>query len=205
MNTDCAMQVFRVFAKKCVNNIDSENHYIQAYPLLLKSTRILGDELGEKAIPAIAHLAYGWMPTIPKNITFDEIQNKKILEACEISSPDESVQFVNKYWGSRSDKPPINNSWVGSSKVLHFINPEMFPIWDTKVARHFTRDDNEPLSDANIRGKHNFYVDYVNFCKQVTKECDKEICIVQKGFRDRINYSVTKFRAIEYVLFSSCP
>ena len=30
---------------------------------------------------------------------------------------------------------PINRSWVGTSKFLHFLNPEIFPIWDSRVAR----------------------------------------------------------------------
>ena len=160
MKTDKAMQIFRESAQECANKIDPGNHYVQAYPLLLKSTKILCKKLEWKAIPVIANLAYGWMPTIPKNIKFDEQHNKEILKAYKIGTSDDPVKFIEDL----SKKPPINNSWVGSSKVLHFINPEMFPIWDTNVAKHFTKEDDKKLSDANIREKHSFYANYRELC-----------------------------------------
>lgn len=30
-----------------------------------------------------------------------------------------------------------NNSTVGASKVLHFLNPKVYSIWDSRVARQF--------------------------------------------------------------------
>jgi len=32
----------------------------------------------------------------------------------------------------------LNNSLVGTSKHLHFINPEIFAIWDSRVYRYLT-------------------------------------------------------------------
>ena len=197
LNFESARRNFDIeFVQQCVNNIDPRNHYIQAYPSLLDSTKILYGEMEEKAIPVIAHLAYGWMPTIPKNINFGKETNRKILEASKICSIDQSVNFI-KSWHT----PPVNNSWVGSSKVLHFINPEFFPIWDSKVAKHFTKGNNKKLSDSDIRMKSGFYADYVEFCKDIA-DSFQSIFNVQKAFENKVKYSVTKFRAIEYVLFS---
>ena len=70
LDTETARKKIEEGAQRCADNIDSGNHYVQSYKLLLKSTTILCDKLGDDAIPAVAHLAYGWMPRIPKTSIF---------------------------------------------------------------------------------------------------------------------------------------
>jgi hypothetical protein len=31
----------------------------------------------------------------------------------------------------------LNNSVVGTSKLLHFVRPDLFPIWDSRIAKLF--------------------------------------------------------------------
>ena len=50
-----------------------------------------------------------------------------------INKNDEAVLLLN----SLPNNSPVNNSWIGLSKVLHFINPDIFPIWDSRVAKCF--------------------------------------------------------------------
>lgn|GEM_PF-2879274 len=77
------------------------------------------------------------MPTVPKVCYLGEI-NKKL---------DNAVLFVNKVKSGdiKLDNLELhtqdfenlrlltNNSYVGMSKVLHFINPELFCIYDSRV------------------------------------------------------------------------
>ena len=35
-------------------------------------------------------------------------------------------------------KKCVNNSLVGTSKLLHFINPSIYAIWDSKIFRNIT-------------------------------------------------------------------
>lgn len=77
------------------------------------------------------------MPTVPKVCYLGEI-NKKL---------DNAVLFVNKVKSGdiKMDNLELhtqdfenlrlltNNSYVGMSKVLHFINPELFCIYDSRV------------------------------------------------------------------------
>ncbi len=65
------------------------------------------------------------MPTILEcNFSSDENYSMYIKN---INSGDCSIEFLNIM------KSKINNSIVGGSKFLHFINPEKYAIWDSKV------------------------------------------------------------------------
>ena len=124
------------------------NHYLNSYCSLLKVSQSLckqakGDPgFRNNAIVAVAHMAYGWMPTTLKKCDIDdEIKRedeKTILDAFDVKTSGDARKFVEGFASS-----PINDSCVGLSKALHFINPEFFPIWDSNVAQIF--------------GKHNHY------------------------------------------------
>lgn len=191
LDTETARMKFIEGAKRCADNIDHDHHFIRSYPQLLESTKILCDELGDAAIPAVAHLAYGWMPTILKNLNFCKENSRKVFEASSSCSVEDSIQYIT---GWRT--PPINNSWVGSSKVLHFINPETFPIWDSKVAGHFG------ISGNSARKNTHCYAEYVMFCEDIANTYS-EVSNVQLAFEELAGYSVSKIRAVEYILFNS--
>tara|TARA_B110000503_G_C7143596_1_gene411957 strand:- start:1064 stop:1636 length:573 start_codon:yes stop_codon:yes gene_type:complete len=174
----------------CFNLIDPLNLYIKSYPNLLKATSFLIKEMKSDSLVAIAHLAYGWMPTILKKIDISAHNNNYFLTAATVSSYKEANNFLYNL-----EKPPINNSWVGTSKVLHFINPHFFPIWDSKVGKHF-----EITSYLKLKDKNNF-MNYINFV-EIHSE-DNIVLKVQKEFKKRTKYNVTKTRACEFILFSS--
>jgi hypothetical protein len=44
-----------------------------------------------------------------------------------------AVSFLERHFPS--GKPPFAGSWIGTSKMLHFINPDVFAIWDSKIAK----------------------------------------------------------------------
>ena len=80
------------------------------------------------------------------------------------------------------------------SKVLHFINPEFFPIWDSRVARHFR------LKYAyQINNRHHF-LEYLTFVEENRKS--DAVKRVQEAFVKEAGYSVSDVRACEFILFS---
>lgn len=135
------------------------------------------------------NFTYGWMPTI-----FD----------FRSDNFDEALEVLNK--AKKGEKPKIdelnllkgllNNSLVGTTKLLHFIKPDNFAIWDSRVYRYLT--GKEPY-DHRI-GNCNAYLDYLEFCEYLTKQ--KEFKSVQERVEKQIGYSMTPFRIAELVMYS---
>lgn len=67
-------------------------------------------------------LVYSWMPTIPKNINFEILDEVlPILNRAKKGGIVSKEEYVIL-------KVLCNNSLVGVSKLLHFINPEQYAI-----------------------------------------------------------------------------
>jgi len=110
--------------------------YYLTRPIFIKYAQGL-ETLQKTDLLYLTAFAYSWMPTVPKVCYLGEI-NKKL---------DNAVLFVNKVKSGdiKLDNLELhtqdfenlrlltNNSYVGMSKVLHFINPELFCIYDSRV------------------------------------------------------------------------
>lgn len=167
---------------------DRSDFYFRSYPALLK---IAGNtELDrETRILQLACAAYGWMPTIPKQVSLEF----DIDEVMAMSSHDDALRFV-----ADLSKPLINNSWVGTSKVLHFINPSHFPIWDSRIALHF----HSKKAGANNQQR------YLNYCDRVyiwNEEQPDYGSLIAKAIETQYHYTPTNIRCIELALFVSAP
>ena len=187
MNHERAKDTLTSKYPEAIECIDGSEQYIRTYPQLLRSTALLAREMGEDALPAIAHMAYGWMPTILKK--FSDSQPGIVGPATGCRSFEEASGLIRSM-----DDSPINNSWVGMSKVMHFINPEFFPIWDSRVSKHFGLK-----YDYQINNRKHF-LEYLTF---VAKHRNKdEVKKVEEAFVKQAGYSVTDVRACEFILFS---
>lgn len=172
---------------EAIQCIDASEQYLRTYPQLLRSTAILAKEMGEDVLPAIAHMAYGWMPTILKK--FSDSKTDVVGSSTGCQSFEEASALIQSL-----DESPINNSWVGMSKVLHFMNPEFFPIWDSRVAKHFGLKYDYQIN------KQNHFLEYLSF---VSKHRNKDaVKKVKKAFVKEAGYSVSDVRACEFILFS---
>ncbi|MGA9796267.1 MAG: hypothetical protein WBQ17_12115 [Rhizomicrobium sp.] len=109
--------------------------YRATYSSLLKLFADFVDLEDYESVLCGALAVYGWMPTMLKNPPtpkqWDE--HKAVLSDLRSSEnwdgADEILvnhQNVLKF---------VNNSVVGTSKFLHFSNPNVFPIWDSRIAR----------------------------------------------------------------------
>lgn len=168
--------------------IQRQSDYI-SYPEFLKYFSELKTITRHNLIIGI-NFTYGWMPTI-----FDFRSDKF----------DEAIYILND--AKQGDRPTtdgllllkglLNNSLVGITKLLHFINPYNFPIWDSRVYRYLTGKEPHEYRIGNC----NAYLDYIEFCEYLTK---------QKGFKSlhermekQIGYSMTPFRIAELVMYSN--
>ena len=201
---ELAGELENVKSELCSSNRDQRmNHYLNTYCSLLKVSQSLciqanGDPgCQSDAIVAISHMAYGWMPTTLKkcDINGDIGRNGKhtILDAFDVKSSGDARKFVEGFESS-----PINDSCIGLSKSLHFINPEFFPIWDSKVAEKFEVHHHYQMKKINIYGC------YIEFCHSVLVDRQavaKAVKKVQDLFCRCAGYKVEKIRALEFILF----
>lgn len=168
--------------------IKRQSDYI-SYPEFLKYFSDLKTLNRHNLIIGI-NFTYGWMPTI-----FDFCTDRF----------DEALDILNR--AKKGNKPTVddlkllkgllNNSLVGTAKLLHFINPDNFAIWDSRVYRYLT--DKEPHD--NRIGNCNAYLDYLDFCEYLTKQ--KEFKSLQERMEKQIGYSMTPLRIAELVMYSN--
>jgi hypothetical protein len=136
------------------------------------------------------HFTYGWMPTI-LNLKGDS------------TDFDLAVQILNAV--KRGLLPPraealrllqsiVNNSLVGVSKLLHFIRPDLYPIWDSRVYKYI---NGKPASQQIAKVDN--YMAYYDNCREIIEE--ERFKSVHRLMNGKIGYEVTAFRAVELVMF----
>ena len=141
----------------------------------------------------IANMVYGWMPTMLDNIDKETIedQNKisNIWENITLGSLDSD--FLNEI------KNITNNSIVGGSKLLHFVNPNNYAIFDSKVYKAITENKTSQCNTEN-------YIQYMKKLTQLIKE-NTEMDKLKNEFhkKNEKDNRITNFRYIELILWYS--
>lgn len=134
-------------------------------------------------------LVYSWMPTalVWKNNNFSAV-----------------VELLNKAKNSDSSiaeselltiSSLVNGSIVGASKLLHFIKPSVYPIWDSKI--------NEILHGGNSVDTNSIrkYQDYLDLYTAIKDHPLKEEITI--SLKKKVGYELTFARAFEMILFFS--
>lgn len=168
--------------------INRQSDYI-SYPEFLKYFSDLKTITQHNLIIGI-NFTYGWMPTI-----FDYRSDKF----------EEAIIILNQ--AKKGDKMStdnlvllkglLNNSLVGTTKLLHFIKPDNFAIWDSRVYRYLT--DKEPYD--NRIGNCNTYLDYLEFCDYLIKQ--NEFYSIKRSVEKQVGYPMTTLRVAELVMYSN--
>jgi hypothetical protein len=170
--------------------INSDTHYLRVYHHLIDFVKSI-ELYDHKAFVSIAHMVYGWMPTILEcNFSSDDNYSMYIKN---INSGDCSIEFLNIM------KSKINNSIVGGSKFLHFINPEKYAIWDSKVYKSLFGKKGNNNSINNIKNYIQYNLHLRELCQK--EEMDRIYSILTE--KKYIIERVSKMRALENVLFYS--
>lgn len=102
-----------------------------------------------------AYAVYGWMPTILK--TWEEPNIPPLLAFVRIwKSSIKRKEALTALRENRTVLQAINSSTVGTRKFLHFVAPDVFPIWDSRIALVF-----------NVSSRVNDPDTYLEYCEVV--------------------------------------
>lgn len=120
---------------KTVRERINSDAYSKVYPSLVRYWQKAGD-LDWDAALALLHMCYGWMPTIPN---LDDIGEWSVESQMELAALLQRARAGNDLdvTGLELLKSFCNNSMNGGSKLLHWLRPDRFAIWDKRVALVF--------------------------------------------------------------------
>ena len=161
-----------------------------AYPEFLRFFRQL-QHIDRHDFVIGAHFAYGWMPRMlnlrPERLA-EAIRALNRAKAGEVMSADDLAAV----------KAVINGSMVGASKVLHFVNPDVYPIWDSNVAAfvRFVEHRRRP-PEAVLT-----YMTYLGRCHEIVR--DRSFTRLHASINAKLHYNgftVSRLRALELVLW----
>ncbi|WP_371804473.1 hypothetical protein [Candidatus Lokiarchaeum ossiferum] len=133
-------------------------NYYHSYPHFLRYFSDLR-EISIHNFYISTNFIYGWMPTI---LSYSILEIPKTVELLNLVkhgvplSPDQIGIIVRT----------IHNSLVGTSKLLHFINPTQYAMWDSNICLQFYGEATEKIKTSIAA-----YEIYVAFLKH-TQECE---------------------------------
>jgi len=140
---------------------DTKKWYYTSYPVFVKYFEEEKPLTKDDIIMGIA-MVYSWMPTIP--VTTEALmkeQGNEVVECVkdliEGKFDEETIEKLKEY---------INNSLPGTSKLLHFIRPDMYPLWDSQICKIIT---NSKYAVGSIKK----YIKYKENCDSLIAKNDK--------------------------------
>lgn len=166
--------------------LNTNSSYHLSYPEFLKYFQEF-DTLDRHRLTIGIHFTYGWMPTAFGFGAGDMDEILVILNESRKSGSIETpkLNIIKKYF---------NGSMVGTSKLLHFQSPTVFPIWDSRVYRYYYREEPHFYRIDNP-GK---YQEYAKVCRQVSEQ--PEFDIVHQHIISQL-YPVSRIRSLELIMF----
>ena len=105
-------------------------HYLATYDALCAHGARALRSKDESDLKVLACAAYGWMPTVLKS--FNVLGMRRLAKALHDAVV---VQDTRDVLVEFEESPPVNGSWVGTSKFAHFMRPDLMPIWDSRIAK----------------------------------------------------------------------
>jgi hypothetical protein len=146
-----------------------------------------------------AYFTYGWMPTILKNFNIHNLSKvlntlNKVKNNIEINN-DEFLDLVQC----------INNSVIGTSKLLHFINPQKYPIFDRRIKNYFRKNNFGQILSKTYHDKSKEIIQYriyKNLCLKIITDYRFKEIYNETIFKLGITNTLTKIRVLEYLFFT---
>jgi hypothetical protein len=180
---------------KMISTFSNEPIFINYFYLLDFVKRNIAVKDGTTLI-GISHTVYGWMPRMLLNTNNNIISNINEVNTIwkNISSGSLDHEFLSKI------SQITNNSIRGGSKLLHFINPKHYAIFDSHVFKAITNKDGYDY-DYSI----NNFIMYINRLKELEKNDIRMEELRMKINKDNniIRKDITNLRYIEMCLYYS--
>lgn len=190
--------------------IDNENRffYLDTYKALKAFISKALEELPiEKDLCiALAHMVYGWMPTI-LNETNDKIRAWTKNNWSEIKRSLEKAKSGKNLSKNELNNVMVltNNSIVGTSKLLHFINSNVYPIYDSRVFHAIRKlaGDKKKTEDSSTVNDENKYIAYVEWIHRIINDDVRSLVKIKKQLKESgfIDNDVSNVRVIEVLLY----
>lgn len=167
--------------------------YILSYPALLaffaNKRRFSTDD-----VICGAHMVYGWMPTIlrlqptPGHMAMTDA-------ALLLTRAKEGQRLTDEEIDALAGL--INNSLVGASKLLHFVAPDNYAIWDSRVYAflHGAVPYHYQIRDVTR------YREYLE--KLTAYIADDRLQALHQRVNKMLGYEVSPFRALELMMFQN--
>jgi hypothetical protein len=170
--------------------------YSMAYPALLSHFACLQTVNWDAAVLGL-HIVYGWMPTIPRLggiMQWDVKERQKLVTTLTNAKngrepTDDELKRLKAF---------CNNSVIGASKFLHFLRPDAFPIWDSRVAKIFL---NKPKAGGQKVNGIEPWKDYRNELSKWLKVPAVDMKCKDLGQLACFLNHVSNLRLVELVLF----
>lgn len=172
----------------CLEKNNAEDRYNKSYYHFVQYFQGK-QQLTEHDLVIAANFTYGWMPTI-LNFKSEEFRAAvSILNAAKAAQriTDEQIMLL---------KNLVNNSLVGVSKLLHFVNPDVYAIWDSSVCNFLTG-----VSHKYKVEKIELYWAYLDLCERVA--ADPLFHSVHEKNQAKVGFKITPLRTIEQIMFIS--
>lgn len=175
------------------NNFKStEENYLISYPYFLNYFQNLESINLENLVIGIS-FTYSWMPTILKALNLknteevlfilNEVKKGKLIDEQQLTTL----------------KTTFNNSLVGTSKLLHFINPKQYAIWDSRVFRFLNNVEPHKYRLEKPRA----YIEYLKLIEELKNE--KAFTAFFELMKQKVGYDITEYRALELAFFKGIP
>lgn len=134
------------------------------------------------------YFTYGWMPTM-LDLRGELAASIKLANRVKAEGYVPTTEEIE--WLANN----INGSIVGTSKLLHFIRPDVHAIWDSRVYRylHQQRPYIYRLEAPDA------YTGYLSSITELTQ--DARFANALQVFNQALHYDVTPNRFIEYVMY----
>ena len=170
--------------------------YTDSYRALLNLASLVQDDARHDGLFGLACAAYGWMPTILKNFSPENFCTN--TPNCGVISKIRGIRKITdarEFLSCMEEVAPINRSWVGTSKLLHFLNPSFFPIWDSRVAVRFS------LKSPTQINKKEAYLKYFEFVHEEISRGHTWLDTVSERIERDNGYRPSQVRCLELMLF----
>jgi len=145
------------------------------------------DEIEEKDVIIGINFTYSWMPTILKTLKISG--TVPILNAARDGQSLLASQ-IEELMAS------FNNSLVGTSKLLHFINPDDYAIWDSRIFKYLTEQEayGYRMNDSGL------YLEYLEMLNSLAKMDDYKP--IHEAICEMIGYSVSHNRSLDVLMYT---
>ncbi len=166
--------------------LDPKSSYHISYPEFLRYFEGY-QVLDRHSLTIGIHFTYGWMPTV-FDFRSGDIDSVIIILNKARKSAIVTVEELTLLKGF------LNGSLVGTSKLLHFLAPDAFPIWDSRVYRYFYRETPHFYRMDNVEK----YVEYYGTCRTIAARSDFDTAhnhVVSQL------YPLSRLRSLELIMF----